>query len=386
MSKPQKIMIAMPVLLLGGTEIHTLSLVRLLVDAGYHVMVCCYYEFDSSMVSQMERMGANVILMKLKRTNGLFYLAKQLLKLSKELRPDIVHVQYLAPGLVPIIAARIARVPTVFATVHIAGSIAYGRKAIFLLRLAAQLCMAFFCVSKGVEEFWFGNSLVLNPENIQKGRKHFTIYNAVDVVRITQIVDSVNREEFKKSLSIDERPLIGIVGRLAHQKGHAVLLDAMPKVIKHFPNVVLLVIGKGPEREFLGKKADELSIGRHILWLGERSQEDVFRLYSVMDIFVTPSLYEGFGLTAAEAMAARLPVVGTNIEGLSEVIENNVCGYLVPVNNSNELAKAIITLLTDSEKAKAMGMNGHERVKECFSTEKFSRSWLAAYSGLQNVH
>jgi glycosyltransferase involved in cell wall biosynthesis len=384
-SNKRVVLIATPVLLVGGTEIQTLSVVQTLIQTDYHVIVCCYYEFDITVVEWFKSVGAEVIVMKFKRNDGLFHLAKGLIRLFRELKPDIVHVQYLAPGLVPIVAARMAGIKTIFSTVHIAGSVAYGRKAKFLLRLASKFCKTFFCVSKGVEEFWFGSSQVLDPARIDNSRKHYTIYNAVDIEKIEKVIDKTDINSLRSSLGIHKKRVLGIVGRLAHQKGHAVLLDAMPEVIRHFPDVVLLVIGKGPEREFLEKKAGEVGIGRHILWLGERRQEDIFRLYSIMDIFVMPSLYEGFGLTAAEAMAAGLPVVGTNIEGLSEIIENNVNGYLVTVNNSNELAKAVIKLLIDSKNAKTIGMNGYEKIKKFFSMENFRKSWLAAYRNLKNA-
>ncbi len=97
--------------------------------------------------------------MRLQRSQGLLHFALKPIKLYKRSKPDIIHVQYLAPGLVPsIIAARMANISTIFATVHIAGAIAYGRKAKLLLHTAARLCSAFFCVSSETEEFWFGSS------------------------------------------------------------------------------------------------------------------------------------------------------------------------------------------------------------------------------------
>lgn len=104
-----------------------------------------------------------------------------------------------------------------------------------------------------------------------------------------------------------------------------------------------------------------------------------------MDVVAVPSRFEGFGLSAAESMAAGRPVVGTNIEGLSEIIQDKVTGYLVPANDRSELAKGIIKLLDDPQMAKTMGSNGYQRVKEYFSMENFSKSWLSAYRNLKNA-
>jgi len=140
--------------------VQVLSVINVLVLGGYCVTVCCYYDYDEMMVAEMRATGARVILMGLRRSDGLFHLIEKLRTLFKQEKTDIVHVQYLAPGLIPIIAARTAGISTIFATVHIAGSVAYGWREKLLLRIAARLCTAFFCISKGVEKFWFGNSEV----------------------------------------------------------------------------------------------------------------------------------------------------------------------------------------------------------------------------------
>lgn len=386
MTMPRRVILLTPVLLLGGTEIHTLTLVSVLVSEGYKVTVCCYYEYDQDMVNRFETAGAKVFLMKYERAHGLWHLAKGLLKLFREKKPDIVHIQYLAPGFIPIIAARLAGIRTVFATVHIAGSVAYGRKAKQLLRSAANICTAFFCVSKGVEGFWFGDSEVFEPEKASKNRGHYTIYNAVDASRISQTVEGIKREEVKTSLGISDKPVIGIVGRITYQKGQDILFDAMVEIIKKIPDVILIVMGGGPDRPKFEEKAKNMGIENHILWLGVQQQDRVFQLYSIIDVLAMPSRYEGFGLTAAEAMAARIPVVGSKVEGLTEIIQDGITGYLVPVNDSNKLAEALINLLIDPEKAKGMGRKGFERVNELFSIERFTKSWLAAYRSLQNVH
>jgi L-malate glycosyltransferase len=389
MSKSIKhVLIALPVLLIGGTEIQTLSLVRVLLSAGYKVTVCCYYEYDEKVADWFRQAGAEVILLGLVRDRkkfGLFTilrLVRSLFSIFNSLRPDVVHVQYLAPGLVPILAARLAGVPKIISTVHIAGDIVYGKKAKVLLRIAALFCTRFICVSRGVEEFWFGDSEVFDPATANKSRKHFTVYNAIDTVAIANAVSAVDKHKMKEMLGIAGRPVIGIVGRLAHQKGHTILLDAMTDIITKFPDVVLIVIGEGPEHQRLMEKTTMLKLDKNVLWLGTQPQNKVFEFYAIMDVFAMPSFYEGFGLTAAEAMAASVPVVGTKIEGLSEVIEDGVSGYLVPAGNSLVLGNAIVKLLKDPPKAKAIGLNGRKRAEGFYSLESFSKSMQGIYNTL----
>jgi L-malate glycosyltransferase len=358
MSEKKAVIIAMPVLLTGGTEVHTLALVRVLVGSGYAVTVCCYYELDESMVTLMTYAGAEVRLLKLNRTEGLLSLLGELKDLFRRQKPDIVHVQYLAPGLIPILAAKLAGIKTIFATVHISGRIAYGIKPKLFLRAASFLCTAFFCVSRGTEEFWFGSSEVFNAASARKGRRHFTIYNSVDVERISSAAEAADKKEIRRSLSLSNRFVLGIAGRLAYQKGHAVLLDALPAILEKEPSVVLLIIGKGPERSALEEKARQLGIEKNIIWAGEKSQEEVFSLLGIIDVFLVPSLYEGFGLVAAEAMAAGKPVVASDVDGLCEIIDDGETGILVPPGNSGLLASAISTLLERPDWPKAWGKKG----------------------------
>lgn len=309
-------------------------------------------------------------------------LVKKLFSIFHLVRPDIIHVQYLAPGLIPILTARLAGMSKILATVHIAGSIAYSRKAKFLLRFAALLCNRFICVSRGVEEFWFGSSQIFDLRNIDKSRKHFTVYNVIDTDVIYDIVQKVDKNKKKEDLGITHRIVIGIVGRVAHQKGHEFLLNAMAEIVKIFPDTLLLVIGDGPERKNLKAQSVALNLDNNVMWLDALPQEIVFELYAIMDIFVMPSLYEGFGLTAAEAMAAGVPVVGTRIEGLSEVIEDGVSGYLVPPGDAQALGEALLDLLKEPAKAKAFGRNGRMRSENLFSLEHFKKLMLAIYSSL----
>lgn len=382
----KKVLIALPVLLVGGTEVQTLLVVRALLSADYRVTVCCYYEFEELVAEQFRCAGAEVVLLELDRSGEgkesvgrLVELVNRFGTVLREMRPDIVHVQYLAPGLIPILTARLNGIRTVFATVHIAGDYAYGIKAKFLLRLASRLCTTFFCVSRGVETFWFGSSAVLDNASAQTRRRHFTIFNAVDVAGIERTVQLSDPDALRKSFGLRSRPVLGIVGRLAEQKGHVVLLRAMAEVLRVFPGALLLVIGDGPERDSLQEKAVCLGLADRVVWLGSRTQKEVFEFYGAIDIFVMPSLYEGFGLTAAEAMAAGLPVVASDVEGLREVIEHEKTGYLFLAGDSRQLASRLLELLQSSGRARQMGQLGRERAAALFSLEKFGESMRLAY-------
>ncbi|HTR80008.1 MAG TPA: glycosyltransferase family 4 protein, partial [Bacteroidota bacterium] len=382
-NSPQKnVVIALPILLLGGTEIHTLSLIRVLVARGYRVTVCCYYEYRDSTVKEYESAGANVLLLKRKRNIAGRANAGELLSLLISLRavfsglkPDILHVQYVAPGFIPILAARMAGVKTVVATVHTAGEIAYGSTAKKVLRMSAMLCSNFICVSQSAGAFWFGRCDIFDPSSSAALPRHLAIYNGVNVQAIQKAISPSSAKRLRRELHIGKKKVIGIIGRVVDMKGHRVLLDAMQKVIEENPDTVLVVVGDGPIKETLEHKAEILGIGSHVRWLGEQSLQKVYEILGIIDVLAVPSFFEGFGLTAAEAMAAAVPVVANNIAGLNEVVLNDITGLLVQPGEPSQLAQAILRMLEKPREARKMGQAGRTRAQNLFSLKNFERSY-----------
>ncbi len=372
-----KVTIAIPVLLTGGTEMQTVNLIKALHGEGYSVVVLCYYDYENDMTDYMQKAGAEVVLLKLKREDGLFSLLKKLIVEFKKHSADIVHVQYIAPGLIAIIAARLAGVKKVIATVHQPGR-THGSKNRFLLRFASRLCDLFICVSRSVETSWFGDSALFDSECYRAGRKHFTIYNAVDNEKIAREAGSENVDRLRDALHLEEKKVVGYVGRLRSEKGPKFLIDAFARVIRTIPEAVLLVVGDGPDRQALEQQAEKLSLETNIIWLGKKSQQEVYQLYGLMDVVAIPSLYEGFGLTAAEALAAGVPVVGSNVDGLKEVLDDSESTILVEAGNYFELADSVIEMLNRRPGMTQPGGEG-ENFNNRFSVHYFINSILIAY-------
>ncbi len=381
--KKTRIVIGIPCLMLGGSELATLSLARALVERGYDVTVCCYFEHDAAMVKRFEKAGARVELLGLSR-GSLRHLYSTLVTYFRSQRPDVVHVQYFAPGMVPILAARRAGVQRIFATVHAAGQKGYGWKARAMLRFAARFTDHFFCVSRNAEQFWFGS--VCTPQSPSDWRKarHSTIYNGVDVQAIQAAGCGVERRRLCPEIPRDSR-VVGIVGRIVRLKGHLTLLQAMRTIVRQAPDTFLLVIGTGPDEALFRQEVRTLGIERNVIWKGRIEPEALPQYYHIMDVLAMPSHWEGFGLTAAEAMAAGIPVVGTDVPGLREVVEEGVTGFLIPGGEAEMLADKLLVLLRDPERAAEMGRKGCARARERFDAARCSEKWLEAYQSLLAV-
>lgn len=381
------VVIAIPMLLRGGTEIQTLALVRVLRTEGYRVIVCCYYESESTIVAEFEKEGAEVHRLHLQRSQGhtsygqMLILLWNLTQYFQRTQAKIVHVQYVAPGFVPIIAAKLAGVKNVFATIHYPRHL-FGKREKSFVRISAKLCTMFFCNSIATERSWFGTGNMYEGARLNSNEHHCTVYNAIDIQKIEKLARSGSPKAMKKRLGIKTKHVIGVVARLRSEKGHSFLFHAMKLLLRSAPNTTLLVIGDGPDKSALQSLAMELRIADNIVWLGAKSQDEIFRLYGLMDVVAVPSEFEGFGLSAAEAMAAGLPVVASDVDGLREVVEHDKTGLLVAYGDIDKMSSSLLKLLSDKRKANSMGRNGKLRVARLFPISKFHETIMGAYAQL----
>lgn len=176
-----------------------------------------------------------------------------------------------------------------------------------------------------------------------------------------------DQRQVRESLQIPaDARLIGTVGRLVPEKGHAYLLEAIAQLRRHCPSLWLLVVGDGPERATLEQKARELGIANRTHFTGHRT--DIPDLLSAMEVFILPSVAEEFGRVLIEAMAMERPVVATAAGGVPEVVEEHVTGLLVRPADPSALADSVQLLLTDPLRAQIMGKAGRQRVETHFTS------------------
>ncbi len=202
------------------------------------------------------------------------------------------------------------------------------------------------------------------------------INNGIDIMRFSSAGPATKQE--RTALGLKDGPVIGIIARLSDVKGHIYLIQAMALVLRDIPSAQLLIIGEGKMKEELVNSVRDLKIEKSVIFIPTLS--DTPRALAAMDIFVMPSLAEGFGLGAAEAMAAGVCVVASDIGGLRSLITDNLNGVLVESKNSVALAKAIVNLLSDENKRKALALAGRNFVKENFSSEKCAYLTCEVYS------
>ena len=218
----------------------------------------------------------------------------------------------------------------------------------------------------------------LNPDLVR------VIYNGVDLERFNP---NVRGGKVRETYSVGDAPLVTFIGRLAPYKGFQFLLEAIPQVLQEVPDTRFMFVGEA--RFDVPRLSDILKnqkIRKAVVFTGYVDDELLPGFYASCDVFCYPSLWEGFGLTPAEAQAVGKPVVAFKTCALPEVVQDGVTGFLVPPRDSSSLAKAIVRLLRDTELRKRMGTEARMEVEKKFSWENAARNTIAVYKEALEVH
>jgi len=193
------------------------------------------------------------------------------------------------------------------------------------------------------------------------------VYNGIDVSFFAQAarINPDERQSLRKGLKLTGGPVIGIIARLSDVKGHQYLIHAMKLVLVRHPDAQLLIVGEGPMEPRLRDLVGSLGIEQSVIFVPTVS--GTARTLSIIDVYVSPSLKEGLGLSLMEAMAAGLPCIGSDVGGIRNLIQNGTNGLLVKPADPSSLAVAIEELLSSSAKAKEFGARAHLFINRNFS-------------------
>ena len=261
------------------------------------------------------------------------------------IRPDVVVTLMEKDVRLTGVAARFLRIPVV---ARRANDQPISRGA--YTRLVYQSVVQHVANSQATRATMLASAPWLEPARVS------VIYNGIDTEAI---------ERAQPAALLMKGVLIGLIARLEWRKGVGDLLDAWPIVSAAAPDAHLLIVGRGAmDAEVRTRAVTQERV--HVL--GYR--EDVPALLKRLDIVAVPSHWEGFGLIAAEAMAAGKPVVAARASSLPEIVRDEKDGLLVPAHDPHALAAALIRLINDPEQRAQMGQRGRARVAETFGVER----------------
>ena len=213
--------------------------------------------------------------------------------------------------------------------------------------------------------------------------------------RLVKIAPGIDTDHFapdsgsiqlRRELGLIDKKVIVSVGRLVHRKGQDFLIQSLPAILEKHPTAHILMVGEGPYRKDLTKMVEKLKLSQSVTFIGRIQYKDLPRYICAGDIFAMPSRsrlagleVEGLGIVYLEASSCALPVVAGRSGGAPDAVEEGITGFSVDGTSTAEISSAIIKLLDDPVKAKAMGAAGRSWIIEKWRWEIWSKQFSALF-------
>ncbi len=363
----------------GGIERWLLNMLQSVDRERYQLDIACKGANVGELAPLAETFGARVWHVPLDWTHVRY--ARQLRTLIRQEQYDIVHNHLTIYAGMPTLVAKWAHLPTIVSfhnTDYASDTIfhplgrtlrdVYGKVSINLaLQFADVITGCSEDVVRSIGEQYHGL-----PSKTQ------VLYYGV---RVPEPLTADERALVRHELGCPEdAPLIVHVGRFAPQKNHAGLLEIAHRVIQHNPRTMFVLVGDGPLRPDIEANIRTEGLTANVRLLGIR--QDVERILAAADIFLLPSLWEGFPIVSLEASASGLPIVSSNVPGLREAVVDGTTGLLLPVDHPDAFANALIRLIEDPSMRKGLGAAGRQRVVTNFSRHASALKLCAIYDHL----
>jgi len=367
MKKPVNIIHLVLNLDVGGLEWMVLNLLKGLDRKKFKPSVACLLN-GGKLTKELKGIGSEVEILD-KKDKLDFSASFKLARTLRERKIDVIHTHNTGAYIYGAIAAKLAGVPIIVHTEH-------GRNFPDKKRL--------MCAEKLLSTFT--HKIVAVSDALRDALIRF---EKINPNKISVIPNGISLDSFKPmhSEAIQKKRseigvkkddyIIGCVGRLALVKDQANLIQAFSLVCDKIPQAKLVIVGDGPLKSSLKLKVENLALEEKVIFLGER--EDIPELLNVFDLFVLPSKNEGISLTLLEAMATNKPVIATAVGGNKEIIDNGRDGCLVPANFPQGLAREILYLHDNPQKAKTMVSLAYAKVCNRYSSIKMAEEYQKIY-------
>jgi glycosyltransferase involved in cell wall biosynthesis len=351
----------------GGTEIHILNLSEQLRLRGHSVTIAC--QPGRWVEGRARELGIPTTPVTVDRLHD----RKDMPALRRFLRDnkvDVLHAHWSQDMIIPPVSAMLEHVPVRILSRHLPNSLKNRAGGWIYSNILFSRVVT---VSESVRQ-------TLLTSGMSPGRVD-TIHHGTDIVVFGATTQSVS--ESRQALGVPEGAIaVGIVGRVASEKGHKYLFEAIRLLGDRYP-LCCVVIGEGPDDEKLQALVQELGIQDKVIFGGFRS--DVNNAINGLDIVAVPSTWaEPCSAAIQQGMVLGKPIIGTLSGGTPEMIVEGKTGLLVPVEDANALAEAIGTLAGDANLRMQMGVAGRERVEALFSlsvmTDKIEALYQSEYA------
>ena len=287
-------------------------------------------------------------------------------RVVKKLRPDVVHAHDphgIAMAALALSFAGGAPAPVLVASRRVD----FHLKGNSLSRWKYRQVDCFIAASEAIRQ-------MLVADGIPPART-VTVHEGIDVEHAA----AAERVNLHETFWLPHHaPVVGNVAALVPHKGQRYLIDAAHLVVQEVPDARFVILGEGELREHLQRQVHDHRLEKHVLLPGFRT--DVLGCIKGFDLFVMSSLTEGLGTSLLDAMACGKAIVATSAGGIPEVVDDGVTGTIVPPRDPRALAAAIVALLSDERRRRAMGDAGLARVQARFTVERMVAATASVYA------
>lgn len=345
---------------IGGAEAQILEVVRRL-DRARFTPVVAWLKGVGELAPAFEEAGIRTVNLRLGERPGPESL-RETIRCFRELKPHVVHTHLGKADVVGGIAARFTGVPVVVSTKH--NEDAYLRFPPVGLagRAVAQLADEIVVISGAVGRF-LKRKMFLPERRMRLIRYGYPPNGAAGGT------DEAISRELKAEFGLaEDAKVVSCIARLTKQKGLYDLLRAMSLLRDAAPEARLLIVGRGELGLKLAEHVKLLGLEPTVRFTGFR--RDISRILRGSDLMVLPSHWEGFGMVLLEAMEAGIPVVGTRVGAIPEVVAAGETGIIVPPKDPDALATGMVRMLRHPEEAAAMGLAGQRRLADVFGIDE----------------
>jgi glycosyltransferase involved in cell wall biosynthesis len=354
----------------GGGPKHVFDLVRYLPRDEFEVVVAA--PRDGVFFDRFRELGVTMVELPLSRL-GARHL-RVAMRLVRKHRIHIVHSHGKGPGLYGRLAARAAGIPAVhtFHGIHYGGYSRLGQRLYLALeRRLSRLTHTIINVSRSQEAEGLALGLFRPEQSV-------VVFNGIDVDELDRALRRAPIRRETLGLTAADF-VLGCVSRWDPVKRLEILLQAVRRLASRIPGVTLLLVGGGGEEARIRRLVATSALQDRVIFTGFLGNPA--RAYGMLDLYVATSLKEGLPLAPLEAMAASLAIVATDVPGHRDVVVGRETGLLVPPEDSEALAEAIVTLAADPGRRRRMGEAGRQRVLDHFAIQSMVDQTAAVYRG-----
>lgn len=342
----------------------------------------CVLEHSRGFAPIARQNGSEVIELNLSGRRPWFTAPKRIIPIIRERQPDLILSYLYDASIVSRLASfshrNIPLVTTLHSPAYHSETIKAGNwspKKVKILQkideFSAKFTKTHFVACSNFVAESYKESLTIDSSKMR------VIHNFVSSKFLNG--DSGESQQIRESIKIPEDGFVYLtVGRLDPPKGQMYLMKAFKKVLADVPNAYLVIVGVGPSEKDYKKASADLKIDHRIRFLGSRN--DISELLEIADVFVFPTLYEGFGIALIEAMAKKLPCISTNLDVIKEIVDNNISGILVEPKSVSGLVENMIKLFKQPQLRKELGERAFHKVQTCFSSDVIIPKWEELYS------